>query len=348
MARRQRGQVLENGDGSYSIRYRLPNGRKKQEGTFRTKRQAQTRLNEVLAQIASGAFREDVTFDALADRWLAMYDRSTATRSRVTYQLRHARSEFGPIPVRRITPEQVGEWRLTISEGQRHQVHALVRQVLGAAVRWGYVAHNAAGLVDNPLPPAKTVDPFDEWAEVIAIADELGPFGGVAIVGVGTGLRPEEWTALEWRDVDLEARVVMVRRTFTEENGLVEYGKTDNSRRRVPLRALVVDYLRENRRAHGLVLPSAHGRHIRIRNFRRREWYDALEAAGVQKRRPYAMRHTYAAWSLAAGVNAYTLARRMGTSVEMIDRTYGHLVRDADEHEAGLLDAFDGVRANGR
>jgi hypothetical protein len=31
----------------------------------------------------------------------------------------------------------------------------------------------------------------------------------------------------------------------------------------------------------------------------------------------------------------------MGTSLEMIDRTYGHLAPDAEEYERGLLDAFD-------
>jgi len=30
----------------------------------------------------------------------------------------------------------------------------------------------------------------------------------------------------------------------------------------------------------------------------------------------------------------------MGTSLEMIDRTHGHLAPDADEYEFGLLDAF--------
>ena len=31
----------------------------------------------------------------------------------------------------------------------------------------------------------------------------------------------------------------------------------------------------------------------------------------------------------------------MGTSVEMIDRTYGQLAPDAEEYERGLLDAYD-------
>jgi hypothetical protein len=33
----------------------------------------------------------------------------------------------------------------------------------------------------------------------------------------------------------------------------------------------------------------------------------------------------------------------MGTSVEMIDRTYGHLAPDAEEYERGLLDAYDAM-----
>ncbi len=53
------------------------------------------------------------------------------------------------------------------------------------------------------------------------------------------------------------------------------------------------------------------------------------------------MRHTFATWSLAAGMSIFTLARRMGTSVQVIDATYGHLARDADEHDRELLDAYD-------
>jgi integrase len=58
-------------------------------------------------------------------------------------------------------------------------------------------------------------------------------------------------------------------------------------------------------------------------------------------RTPYALRHTYAAWALAAGVNIYTLARRMGTSVAMMDKTYGHFARDAADYERDLLDVYD-------
>lgn len=53
------------------------------------------------------------------------------------------------------------------------------------------------------------------------------------------------------------------------------------------------------------------------------------------------MRHTYATWSLAAGVSLFALSRRMGTSLQMIDQIYGHLAPDAEEQERILLDAHD-------
>jgi site-specific recombinase XerD len=42
---------------------------------------------------------------------------------------------------------------------------------------------------------------------------------------------------------------------------------------------------------------------------------------------PYVLRHTFATWMLDGGIDVFELARLMGTSVAMIDRTYGHLAR---------------------
>jgi len=56
--------------------------------------------------------------------------------------------------------------------------------------------------------------------------------------------------------------------------------------------------------------------------------------------RPYDLRHSYAAWSLAAGIPAHDLARYLGSSLRMIDLTYGHLVRGSEEAARARLDAF--------
>jgi len=143
--------------------------------------------------------------------------------------------------------------------------------------------------------------------------------------------------------VDLERRLFRVRRAFAKGR-LKEYGKTTGSRRAVPLRARVVEALESLDRRRGLLFPAPAGGHIDIDNWRGRQSTPALVAAGVQHRRIYDLRHTYATWSL-VGIDIFTLARRMGTSVKMIDRTYGHLVAGADAYERELLDRFDSGRS---
>jgi hypothetical protein len=61
--------------------------------------------------------------------------------------------------------------------------------------------------------------------------------------------------------------------------------------------------------------------------------------------RAVSLNHAPHAWSIRAGVNLFYLSRVMGTSLTMIDKTYGHLVPDSDEYVRGLLDAYDGSAA---
>ncbi len=46
-------------------------------------------------------------------------------------------------------------------------------------------------------------------------------------------------------------------------------------------------------------------------------------------------------------VSLFALSRRMGTSLQMIDLTYGHLAPDAEEQERILLDAYEARPAVG-
>ena len=52
------------------------------------------------------------------------------------------------------------------------------------------------------------------------------------------------------------------------------------------------------------------------------------------------MRHTYISNLLAAGVPTFEVARIAGTSVAMIEQTYGHLVPDAIERARAALEVF--------
>lgn len=153
-----------------------------------------------------------------------------------------------------------------------------------------------------------------------------------------TGLRTNEWVALDRRDVDRPGRAVTVQRRFAD-GALTLFPKTERSRRRVPptARALGALDALPVRLDTPLLFP-ARGGHIGLDTWRTREWYPALDAAGIARRGPYALRHTFATEALAAGVSIFELARLMGTSVAMIDARYGHLAR---EPEAAILARLD-------
>lgn len=89
-----------------------------------------------------------------------------------------------------------------------------------------------------------------------------------------------------------------------------------------------------------LLFPGARGGFLNLHEWRRVEWTPAVRAAGLEHRPPYALRHSFATFSIAAGVSLFELARFMGTSVDQIDRTYGHLLPDTLDRARTALNAF--------
>ena len=89
-----------------------------------------------------------------------------------------------------------------------------------------------------------------------------------------------------------------------------------------------------------LPFPGARGGHLNLASWRRRQWTPAVRAAGLEHRPPYALRHSFAAWSIAAGIGLFELARMMGTSVDQIDTTYGHLLGDSIDRARAALESF--------
>ena len=141
---------------------------------------------------------------------------------------------------------------------------------------------------------------------------ELDPrYRAIPIVGVGTGLRPEELFGLHRTDVDRQAGLLHVRRRFT--GGMVkEGGKTDGSVRSVPLRRRVLDALdaMPSRIDTPILFPAPRGGYIDGERFRHREWAPALRAAGVEHRRVNDMRDTFATWAIEEAASTSGSSRR--------------------------------------
>jgi integrase len=242
---------------------------------------------------------------------------------------------FGSWPLRDLeaAAADIAAWRAKLPDGSRYRLTSAFRQALAAGVRWRYLAVNPA--IDagrNPQPRAEELHPYTR-DEVDMLADELGSrFGPLVIVAAETGLRTNEWVALERRDLDRTGTpALMVQRRYADGR-LTPFPKTERSRRRVPLTKRALDALEAlpPRIDTPLLFPAAKGGHIGLDTWRTREWYPALDAAGIACRGPYCLRHTFPSEALAAGISTFELARLMGTSIQMIDRTYGHLTHDSE------------------
>ena len=148
-----------------------------------------------------------------------------------------------------------------LPERSRLRPRAGAQPALGAGVRWGYIGRNpACSPGRNRQPPPRPVRTYSR-AELDAIAAELHPAcAPLPVFAAGTGLRPEEWQALERARRRPRARVLTVVRTVSG-GALVELGKTSGSRRQVPLsqRALAALEAIPPRLDTPLIFPAPHG-----------------------------------------------------------------------------------------
>ena len=336
MPARQRGEWIKRRNGG-SLRYRDENGVRRIRGNFKSRTQAFEWFEKVERprQLGLAPAVAELTLAELAELFL---DRHAAVRSARTVRtlrerLKRPLAAYGDVPLRELErmSGDLADFAARLPSGYRYSVMSALRQVLTAGVRWGYLdANPAVAAGPNPMPPARTVRAFTP-DELDALAAEVSDHVAALIrFDAATGLRPSELLALERRDVHREQRTLSVRGT-----------KTAGSRREVPLSRVALDALDTipPRLDTPLLFPGAEGGPIDLDNFRKRVWQPAVEASGIATpARIYDLRSTFASNALSVGVAPFELARIMGTSVAMIERSYGTLVAGASEGIAARLD----------
>jgi len=160
------------------------------------------------------------------------------------------------------------------------------------------------------------------------------------LIMAGSGMRPTEAKTLRWCDIStfksddgdgnereyikLSVRGKGKNRDFVPQPNIKKY--FDRIRQRQEEFAKEYGYTMNE---DDFVFVSDQG--IQIQSFKRGfdallESLDMVHDNHGQKYAPYSLRHTYATFRLTYGkVGVYVLAQNMGTSVEMIEKHYGHL-----------------------
>lgn len=286
----QRGQAYRLSPNRWGLRFYGPDGERRRKSPFPSRSAALAHFRDVIEPQLRGepAAAPELTLAEFVPLYLERHAAGVRPRTIETLRerLAHALAAFGEVPLRdleRMTGE-IASWQAALPGRSRYGVVQALRQTLEAAVRWGHAGSNPAKLAGRNRQPAPRPVRAYGADEVGAIAAELSPqYRPLPQFAAATGLRPEEWMALERRNVDRGARVLSVLRTVSGGE-VVGLAKTVGARRQVPLsgRALAALDALPPRLDTARLFPAPRGGLMDLDRFRSRQWAPAVEASGVR------------------------------------------------------------------
>jgi integrase len=373
------GQIIKRGDKTWVVRIftgRDANGKRSYlNKTIKgNKKDAETYLSKTLTAMSTGTFVESspLTVDEYLDRWL-----QTAAKPRLRA---HTFVHYAELLTRYVRPA-IGKKRLSdvrpldiqalyshmtapkIKKGDEPQpgityglglsarsvcyTHAVLSSALKQAVKWLMLSQNPAASVDLPRANRKEMKAMtpDEAGRFLAAAseDRLSALFSLALT---TGMRPEEYLALQWKDIDLEKGTATVQRAlvWNRKGGGWTFTapKTARSRRTIPIPASVVRALISHKRRqaearlkvgakyrnYDLVFATREGTPIMPRNLLSRHFKPTLRRAKLPDSiRLYDLRHTCATLLLSANEHPKIVSERLGhASITLTLDTYSHVL----------------------
>jgi integrase len=202
-------------------------------------------------------------------------------------------------------------------------------------------------MVDAPSKAKHDVQPLteDEVGQFLASVRE-DPHEALYTVALATGLRQGEVLALRWSDVDLEAGALTVSHTLRRDGLGLGEPKTEASKRTVLLPPTALAILRRHkadqkvvRLGEGYVFATGKGTPLDHRNAAR-YFQQALERAGISKRRFHDMRHTFATLLLGKGVDVAVVSKALGhANLATTADIYSHWCRPMQERTAAVMES---------
>jgi integrase len=153
-----------------------------------------------------------------------------------------------------------------------------------------------------------------EWVD--KFVEHASPhLGALCMFMYGTGARIGEAVALTWANVDLQARIAIIRQS--------KIGG-DEREAHLPTRLLAaISNIPSNRNPEERVFRYTHANAVR------QVWNNAIARAGIKRLSPHSCRHGFATTMLHKGIDVKTVAERGGwKDVATLVKTYAHAMAD--------------------
>jgi integrase len=273
---------------------------------------------------------------------------------------------LGSIPLTDLTALQVqGLYSGLLAEGKLSagtvlNLHLVITQALGQAVRWGLLPVNPASGAQPPRPRRPEPQVVDE-ALLPRLLDAVRGTNVElpAVIAVSTGMRRGEILALRWSDLSKDLTVAHVRRAVqvAGRDLLFLEPKTRRSRRAVALPQFLRPYLEHQREDQAsrrarlgqrwvdldLLVDKGDGSLLHPDTCSS-GWRRILRNHGLPRIRFHDLRHAHATFMLLKGVHPKVVSERLGhASVGITLDIYSHVLPSMQEQAAA---AFDELFAN--
>lgn len=314
--------------------------------------------NRVLA--AKAGVNNTPTFAEFSDTWLNEKQiewRDSHMATVISNLKAYLLPEFGEKDVSSITKAQILNFRSSLAKEPKRKKSPLSPATINKVMTpLRMIMNEAADRYEFTSPflgikslkiPRIDVEPFTLEEVQLILKNVRKDFASYYTVRFFTGMRTGEIDGLQWRYVDFERRLILVRETVVD--GKVTYTKNDGSQRDIQMSQPVFDALKQQEQTTSgqkFVFQNSVGSPLAHNNVTKRVWYPLLRYLNLKLRRPYQSRHTAATLWLAAGENPEWIARQMGhTTTEMLFRIYSRYVpnltrRDGSAFERLLTSNF--------
>jgi integrase len=236
-------------------------------------------------------------------------------------------------------------------------LHAAMRACFSYAVKKEILKKNPCKGLDLPAKSRKEIIVLtpEEAFHLVSVCREM-PNGLIFEFALETGMRPEEYLALRWKDLQGSSVSVQQIVSFNRSGGSFYFSKpkTTKSRRLIPisesLRQRLVSHRREQNEHrlamrgtwfnNDLVFPNTVGNPWPLYNLTRRYFAPILEKCDFGKHVTlYSLRHSCATLLLISGENPKVVADRLGhASVVMTLDTYSHVLPHIQANATKTMD----------